>query len=152
MGITANFNPNEIDEIFRELLNETERQIIETLHHVGEEAVKLSRLPHAKDWQDQTGNLRSSVGYTIFKDGKPLNANFQAVGNGSEGIAQGEKLAAEVGSKTQGYALVVVAGMKYAVYVESKGRDVLTGAEAYAKQQVARELADMVTNIKNAFK
>lgn len=152
MGITAHFNPNEIDEVFRELLEETERQIIETLKHVGEEAVKLARLPHPKDWQDQTGNLRSSVGYTIFKDGMPLKGNFQAVGGGSEGIAQGEKLAAEVGGKTKGYALVVVAGMKYAVYVESKDRDVLTGAELYAKQQIARELADMVTNIKNAFK
>lgn len=152
MGITANFNPNEIDDVFRELLEEVERQTIETLQHVGEEAVKLSRLPHAKDWRDDTGNLRSSVGYTIFKDGTPLKANFQAVGGGSEGIAQGEKLAAQVGGKTQGYALVVVAGMKYAVYVESKGRDVLTGAEAYAKQQIARELADMITNIKNAFK
>jgi hypothetical protein len=42
--------------------------------------------------------------------------------------------------------------MNYAVHVESKGRDVLTSAEKQAEKLIARELADLITNIKNAFK
>lgn len=151
MGITAKFK-GDLDAVFKELLLKTERQIIETLQHVGEEAVKLARLPHAKDWEDQTGNLRASIGYMVFKDGGAIFGDFQNVKNSDTGVAEGERLAASVGEKTEGYALVVVAGMNYAVHVESKGRDVLTGAEAYAKRQIAQELADMVTNINNAFK
>ena len=40
----------------------------------------------------------------------------------------------------------------YAVHVESKGRDVLTSAEKQAEKAIAKELADLVTNIKDAFK
>ena len=62
-------------------------------------------------------------------------------------------MAQEVGSShKEGYTLVVVAGMNYAVHVESKGRDVLTSAEKQAEKLIARELADLITNIKNAFK
>ena len=42
--------------------------------------------------------------------------------------------------------------MNYAVYVESKGRDVLTSAEKEAEKLIARELADLITNVQQAFK
>ena len=44
MGITANFNKGSIDQTFRAFLAEVERQIIESLCRVGEEAVKLAKL------------------------------------------------------------------------------------------------------------
>lgn len=153
MGITAHFKGN-LDETFKALLSEVERQIIESLCHVGEEAVKLAKLiPPERGFHDQTGNLRSSIGYVVVKDGKPVNVSFGAVKGGHEGVNEGQRLALQVGSRqTDGYALVVVAGMNYAVHVESKGRDVLTSAEKYAEKQIAKELADLVTNVQNAFK
>ena len=160
MGLKAKFT-GDIDGKFKALLLEVERQIIESLCRVGEDAVKLARLSHENDWTDRTGNLRSSIGYVVFVDGKqhamstfesvppkgkqPKNATYN-------GANIGYKLAKEVGEQTQGYALVVVAGMNYAVHVESKGRDVLTSAEKQAEKDMAKELADLVTNIKNAFK
>lgn len=153
MGITANFNINDIDATFKALLAEVDRQLIETLTHVGEEAVKYAKLiPPERGFTDRTGNLRSSIGYVVCVDGKPVNVAFDAVKGGHAGVNEGQRLALDVGSKTQGYALVVVAGMNYAVHVESKGRDVLTSAEKLAEKEVAKELADMVTNITNAFK
>lgn len=153
MGITSNFKGN-IDETFRAFLAEVERQIIESLCRVGEEAVKLAKLiPPERGFNDQTGNLRSSIGYVVVKDGKPVNVSFGAVKGGHAGVNEGQRLALQVGSNyTDGYALVVVAGMNYAVHVESKGRDVLTSAEKFAEKEVAKHLADLVTNIKNAFK
>lgn len=152
MGITANFKGS-IDETFKAFLAEVERQIIESLCRVGEEAVKLAKLiPPERGFHDQTGNLRSSIGYVVLVDGKPVNVAFAAVKGGHAGVNEGQRLALQVGSKTEGYALVVVAGMNYAVHVESKGRDVLTSAEKFAEKEVAKHLADLVTNIKNAFK
>lgn len=153
MGITANFNINDIDATFKALLAEVDRQLIESLTRVGEEAVKLAKqIPPATGFKDRTGNLRSSIGYVVLVDGKPVNVAFAAVKGGHTGVNEGQRLALQVGSKTEGYALVVVAGMNYAVHVESKGRDVLTSAEKFAEKEIAKHLADLVTNIKNAFK
>ncbi len=160
MGITAQFK-SDIDGVFNLLLKEIDRQIIESLCRVGEEAVKLARLPHEKDWTDRTGNLRSSIGYVVFVDGKQYAmSTFESVPPGEakqpknstyNGSNVGYALAKQVGEQTQGYALVVVAGMNYAVHVESKGRDVLTSAEKQAEKNIAKELADLVTNVKKAF-
>ena len=153
MGIRANFNINDIDATFKALLAEVDRQLIESLTRVGEEAVKLAKMiPPERGFKDRTGNLRSSIGYVVLVDGKPVNVAFAAVKGGHAGVNEGQRLALQVGSKTEGYALVVVAGMNYAVHVESKGRDVLTSAEKFAEKEVAKHLADLVTNIKNAFK
>lgn len=153
MGISANFNINDIDATFKALLAEVDRQLIESLTRVGEEAVKLAKMiPPERGFKDRTGNLRSSIGYVVLVDGKPVNVDFAAVKDGYAGVNEGQRLALQVGSKTEGYALVVVAGMNYAVHVESKGRDVLTSAEKFAEKEVAKHLADLVTNIKNAFK
>lgn len=153
MGISANFNINDIDATFKALLAEVDRQLIESLTRVGEEAVKLAKMiPPGRGFKDRTGNLRSSIGYVVLVDGKPVNVAFAAVKGGHAGVNEGQRLALQVGSKTEGYALVVVAGMNYAVHVESKGRDVLTSAEKFAEKEVAKHLADLVTNIKNAFK
>lgn len=153
MGISANFNINDIDATFKALLAEVDRQLIESLTSVGEEAVKLAKtIPPERGFKDRTGNLRSSIGYVVLVDGKPVNVAFAAVKGGHAGVNEGQRLALQVGSKTEGYALVVVAGMNYAVHVESKGRDVLTSAEKFAEKEVAKHLADLVTNIKNAFK
>lgn len=152
MGISANFNINDIDATFKALLAEVDRQLIESLTRVGEEAVKLAKMiPPTRGFKDRTGNLRSSIGYVVLVDGKPVNVAFAAV-KGGAGVNEGQRLALQVGSKTEGYALIVVAGMNYAVHVESKGRDVLTSAEKFAEKEVAKHLADLVTNIKNAFK
>ena len=153
MGITANFKGN-IDATFKALLAEVERQIIESLCRIGEEAVKLAKMiPPERGFNDQTGNLRSSIGYVVVKDGKPVNVSFGAVKGGHTGVNEGQRLALQIGSKqTEGYALIVVAGVNYAVHVESKGRDVLTSAEKFAEKEIAKELADLVTNVQNAFK
>lgn len=153
MGIEANFT-GDIDGTFRTFLLDIERQIIESLCRIGEEAISMAKtIPEERGFTDRTGNLRSSMGYVVLKDGKPLNIDFKAEKGGNIGAQEGERLALQVGgSYTEGYTLVVVAGMKYAVYVESKGRDVLTSAEKFAEKRIAKELVDLVTNIKDAFK
>ena len=70
---------------------------------------------------------------------------------GNTGIKEGQKLAKTIGSKyPEGVVLVVTAGMNYALYVESKGRDVLTSAEHLAQQELPKMLQKLVSNIEKA--
>ena len=91
--------------------------------------------PHQEHYIDWTGNLRSSIGYIIVKDGKVWDKSVpEKVKNGNEGIQKGqaylESLADKWGRK--GAYLIVSAGMDYAEYVESRGYVVLSSAELKA--------------------
>lgn len=152
MDIRGKIN-GDLDAIMRQFLQEVERQEIESLCRVGEEAVALAKqIPAPIGYKDRTGNLRSSTGYAVFKDGKPINKAFKSVKGATIGAATGEKLAMNLAKNhPTGLALIVVAGMYYAVYVEAKGRDVLTSAETNAEAGAKREFADLLKNINAAF-
>ena len=91
-------------------------------------------------YADQTGNLRSSIGYVIFYDGEKvagggfgggaLFANSEGVkGSGVQGGKTGNEISEKIAAKySKGFVVVIVAGMEYATYVEAKGYDVLTGS------------------------
>jgi hypothetical protein len=151
MGLTAKFK-GDIDATFRLFLEEVERQIVESLCRIGEEVVTLAKLiPPERGFTDRTGNLRSSIGYVVCKDGQPINIAFEAVKGGHVGVNTGQRLALNIAKQyAEGYTLIVVAGMDYAVYVESKGRDVLTSAETEAGKLLERELRNLITNIQDA--
>lgn len=139
------------------------RRIIRDLTIAGEEAVKKARsivtagggggvLP---PYTVQTGNLVSSVGYAVVQDGQIVTmSSFQAVqgrpdkngiplGDGQEGSATGKAYVKELAMRfPQGYALILVAGMHYASYVqELHHRDVLVSGSLVAEQLV-REIQD----------
>lgn len=114
-----------------------ERQlaIIEyNLNYVGEMCVNAARA--SSGYTDQTHNLRSSTGYVLVRDGKVIRqSKFLPISGGTEGSKSGKEFAAEIARKhPKGYALIVVAGMKYAAYVSAKGRDVLDSAEQLAER------------------
>lgn len=54
--------------------------------------------------------------------------------DGSEGSRKGLELARSVIAKTKGYSFVIVAGMEYASYVNSKGYDVMDSAKLELKR------------------
>ena len=90
-------------------------------------------------YEDQTNNLRSSIGFILYDRGELVTENFSKAGkgikgDGSEGIVEGKRIAEEA-AKTYPESLigVIVAGMEYALYVETKGYDVLTGSCLQAK-------------------
>lgn len=123
-----------------------------TLRFLGEECVKRAKLiPKSIGFEDQTGNLRSSIGYVVFVDGKAVDEMFEIILNGKDGLKKGKQLAYKVGKENnEGLVLVVVAGMEYALHLEAKyKRDVLTSTEHFAKQELPRMLNDLKLNIKN---
>lgn len=109
---------------------------------LGEDLVNYARqIPAEVGYTDRTGNLRSSTGYVVAKDGKVINSDFKKVLDGSEGLQKGIEHAEKVLKDYQkGYVLIVVAGMEYALAVESHGRDVLTSAELKGRAKFPAEL------------
>ena len=79
-------------------------------------------------FKDHTGNLRSSLGAAVFRDGRMLYSTpFSTVLTGTKGSAEGRRAAEALASRTIGrIAKVMVAGMDYAQRVEDiDSKDVL---------------------------
>ena len=101
--------------------------------------------PHQPNYIDDTGNLRSSIGYVLIVDGQIVSeSSFEVVGKGKEGSEAGKSFAESlVKDHPTGIALVVVAGMRYAEYVAAKGYDVLDSAGLLGEQLVSKLMDDI---------
>ena len=140
-----------------------EEHYIQRLAEAGEAACQEAVI--RGKYQNITGNLRSSIGYVIGYNGKVISEggfhkvqgrgeNCQRVtfttrngkkvdfwakgkyGDGSEGSRKGLELAHSIISKTSGYSYVIVSGMEYASYVNSKGYDVMDSAKLKIKKMI----------------
>jgi len=160
MGIKPHFNRESVNRRMIAFLNKIEEKQIDRLKVLGEMCVAHARgVPKEQGFEDQTGNLRSSIGYAVFVDGVAVHSLYELKKGGSEGIRQGQKLAKEIGESSSGMCLVVTAGMNYAAILEAGHtikkkdggtvhvlpRDVLASAELLAK----RELPLMVERLKD---
>jgi len=149
MGITPKFTRRDMDVLFKERLQRIDQAITLALCVLGEKCVNHARdLDPIAGFGDVTGNLRSSIGYVVYRNGSPVKTDFK-LKSGATGYSVGQSLATEIAAKyPKGYVLVVVAGMNYAVYVESKGRDVLTSAEKLAETELPKMLRQLKDNIR----
>ena len=129
MGLIPGFSQANINKRISNWVVSIEQRIIWTLAMVGEQFVNDAR--NIQTYQDQTGNLRSSIGYIIARDGMIIQENVEGK---PEGLAKAKGVAREVlRENSKGFILIVVAGMEYAAAVESKGYDVITGSIPAAK-------------------
>lgn len=104
-----------------------ERQVFLVLSYIGEDFIDTAR--EISTYKDQTGNLRSSVGYAIVVDGKVKTPYPEPEGDGTEGASKAKELIDEYArSNPKGWHLIGMAGMEYAAAVESMGLDVITGS------------------------
>lgn len=132
-------NINVVRNEFNAAFQRLDKVIYENLLIAGEKAVNRMRSSHDNDWDDQTGNLRSSCGFCIAHNGViKTTSSFGVVKDGSEGKQKGESLAKEIAretSKNGSWCLVLVAGMEYASYVQQlHGKDVIEGASVIAER------------------
>ncbi len=118
--------------------------LVKQLTYIGEECIRIAR--ESGSYNDITGNLRSSIGYVVLVDGKPVKYGSAKQYDGAKGNGEAGPPAAEALLKTLqakfpwGVVLIVCAGMKYAAYVEAvHHKDVLTSAELKA-ESLAKKL------------
>ena len=128
---------SEVDKILYKAFKILQNEITKSLSKLGVECIaKIRDRSKEESWIDHTGNLRSSIGYAVYDYGvKQIESAFQIVRNGNEGSTEGRKMISQLGSEySNAYALVVVAGMNYADYVEAlENKDVLASTEIWAK-------------------
>lgn len=139
-----------------EMMRKVEGEYLDRIADAGERA--CAEAVAKGNYQNRTGNLRSSIGFVIAYDGKIIrmggfhkvqgrgenmqkvefttkdgkNVSFWAkgkFGDGTEGVQVGLDFAREKIKGTKGYAFILVAGMEYASYVSSKGFDVTDSAQ-----------------------
>lgn len=123
--------------------------IVNTFCYVGERCIIEAR--NNGNYTDQTGNLRSSIGYAVLWNGKIIQKECaDKVKNGDEGTSKGEKFLSDRIKKAQkkGVVLIVTAGMNYAEYVEAKGYNVLTSAELKAGPMIKSILTQIGFKVK----
>lgn len=165
MGIKARFTDEDVHQMMQESLQKARKAYISLLDDLGDRCVNEARINGA--YQDQTGNLRSSVGYIILVDGQIIRKNFQESERGTDkktGLATGEALAMSLAANyPKGIVLLVVAGMNYAAVVESghaqrkkngeiiqvQGKNVLSTAEHLAQAVLPRMIAELKSDIKH---
>lgn len=120
MAINIETPLSEIDEYINGCIERFKQAVIRTLCVAGESAVNAARLTTQKQYKDQTGNLRSSVGYVVVADGKIVKmGDFDPSEHGTDkatGQRTGKEYAKQLASRfSSGLVLIVVAGMDYAV-------------------------------------
>lgn len=150
MGITPRFSKSDVNRMFMIKLQRIETVIINRLIQVGEKFVINAR--NNGNYLDQTGNLRSSIGYIILKNGRTIHENFELSNKGTDkrtGVNKGKSFINQLKANfSTGYVLIVVAGMDYAAAVESRGKDVLTASAITAKNDLQRAISEIKRKVK----
>ena len=137
MGLRPKFTKLDISKFVGERLVNMEQVIVDRFINIGLQFVRDARIK--ADFKDRTGNLRSSIGFLVLKDGQVVREDFEQSNAGTDkqtGINQGLEFAQQIPELEKGVSLVVVAGMQYAVYVEAMGYDVLTGSSLEAENNL----------------
>lgn len=129
------------------LSEQIERRIkvlIDIIYYTGESGLRVARLNGS--YTDRTGNLRSSIGYVIVRDGRVIDTVIYESDRGTDkstGVKQGADFLKELAGKyNNNVELIVGAGMEYSGYVSDKGYDVLDSSEAEVKRLFLRLLKE----------
>lgn len=142
--IKATTTTKDIEAFFKKATAIINEEIANALTYLGEQCVVRIRNRSAEEsWIDRTGNLRSSIGYAVFEKGRKIaESSFESILGGSVGSAEGRRYVNSLASKySNTYALIVVAGMSYASYVEAiKNKDVLASTELWAIAEIQKYL------------
>lgn len=143
MPITQVTPQEAVQQALEKHVERLQKVIIRNLAYVGEEVVNAAR--ENGNYKDQTGNLRSSVGYVLVKDGEIVRkSDFPTIKAGEQGSREGLAFALELADQLpEGVVLIVVAGMRYAKYVSDRTYDVVDSAELLAERLVPRMLREL---------
>ena len=132
ISIEAGFNLNELEKMIEDDLQEWFKSIASELFETAKKQVDKA-IAKAKPTEDTFGkafgnitfNLRSSIGCGSVINGV-LQETYFPYGKGDEGQANGlELLKSLVEEANEEICVIVVAGEKYGIFVQSKGFDVL---------------------------
>lgn len=123
----------QVEAYLDDKLQRLEKKLLYNLNYLGERCLIAAR--DTNSYRDRTGNLRSSIGYIVAKDGLIIeSSSFQTVKQGGQGAKDGKEYARRLVNRfPKGIVLILVAGKEYAAYVSAR-YDVLDSAELLAEK------------------
>lgn len=136
------------EQLLQQRLSNIEKVLIYRLEAYVEELINDAKL--SGEYNDQTGNLRSSIGGVLLRNGIPVAyRGFEPLAGGTQGTMTGKdfinRMIPQMG---KGYVILVVAGMQYASYVEQlHNLNVLSLTEMKAVRElpgILKEIRDEV--------
>lgn len=128
---------NEINQSVDEWLTTLLDRLVTLGEYCYSEAINKITYTH------RTGNLGSSTGYLVLRDGQIYAEGgfHQIIGpdrndTTEDGTLIGRSYAESlIPEYSRGYVMLFVAGMNYASYVEAKGYNVITSGELYMQRE-----------------
>lgn len=147
--ITANFDLSALDKLIQVETDKWLDSILEKYRKAGKQFVERARAKvkgapfSGGGFGNITYDLRSSIGYLLMYNGKVIESHFPTVSGGSNGTTTGDAYAREIASSSmynEGIALICVAGMEYAHFVEIKGYDVISGSSVHFDNELTQLL------------
>lgn len=121
------------------------------LTDAGEYVTEKIRNGEMSEWIHHTYNLVSSIGYGVCIRGELVSmSDFEVVETGSEGAMKGRALVNRLVSEhtNADFALFVVAGEEYAVFVEAiESKVVLSSAYLYLVRNIPAKLRDRIKTV-----
>ena len=121
MALKSNFNEAKSMQDVQKQADTLYQKILNSFIYAAEEFIVNARgqlQDHAMGtYKDQTTNLRNSIGYFIYFNGELVSFH-------NKDITNIEKVKEFV--KPSGFQLILIVGMNYASYVESKGYNVIS--------------------------
>jgi hypothetical protein len=145
-----------IDDILRRgfeaLQKEIDIRVIRAFELSCKEVVNFAKSNRKERYTDQTGALNASTGFQLYKDGMLITELFEASTGGdgtgdAKGASEGKKIASQRAAQLGAHiCAIIVAGMPYAICVESNGKDVLTSAEKQFPAILNKHLQQVFSN------
>lgn len=135
MGVALK-DPSNLDSAIENAISKVISEYKAKLISAGEMIVNFAKT--SGNYEDDTGDLRNSIGFLLLEDSKIIHSDFTETAAGN----QARNKAVRKGEATFGLFLIVIAGMDYAYYVETKGFDVLTSAAQIAQNMLPKLLKE----------
>lgn len=132
--LVLDMTPAEITALVEKQVEEIDNQTLGQFKRVLARALKIQRakVRATGGYNDDTGQLRSSVGGIIYKDGKILHEDFELAPYGTNkepGLKEGRSKALAELRESSGWGITIVAGKEYASWVQTRhGLSVLRDA------------------------
>ena len=152
VSFKSKINIKEVERAIRKKADLIHKATLSRFRFLGEKLLTHAR--NSREYMDQTGALTSSMGYVITYNGQVIENSFLKTETDSdrEGRRKGQEVALNtIADLKEGYAIVAVAGMSYAIYVEAKGYNVLTSTEIFCEHEFPKMVEQLNKNIDAAF-
>lgn len=143
MGLIRKFGDGYITKQVQYFQQQVELAMKMLLQEFGEELVAFAKDTHT--YTDRTGNLTNSISYAIVRHKEIIYYNEV---QREEANAAALKVAMKMAENlSDAYSLIIVAGMNYAAFVESRGYNVILPAELKAKQEFTNKVKPLIDKV-----